>query len=198
MMHRIFKTLKHCRPGSRIYNYGYIASKSAGQQASSGIRHGAFGAHLLAAALVYNIFQEDDQDTVSSAIKCHGFHGHNEDEELRRRLAKLENQVEKLASVLKTQHNVQQTTGQGEAIFSWDKRFIVMSGLICQWGHLAIMDAKFRGILMADWAMDFRATIPYLICIVGSICAVFAFTFYEIHSLSKKYDTGVAMVVKED
>ena len=49
-----------------------------------------------------------------------------------------------------------------------------------------------------DWAMDFRATIPYLICIVGSICAVFAFTFYEIHSLSKKYDTGVAMVVKED
>ena len=39
-----------------------------------------------------------------------------------RRLAKLENQVEKLASVLKTQHNVKQTTGQGEAIFSWDKR----------------------------------------------------------------------------
>ena len=75
-----------------------------------------------AAALVYNIFQEDNQDTVSSAIKCHGFHAHNEDEELRRRLAKLENQVEKLASVLKTQHNVQQTTGQGEAIFSWDKK----------------------------------------------------------------------------
>ena len=77
-------------------------------------------------------------------------------------------------------------------------RFIVMSGLICQWGHLAIMDAKFRGILMADWAMDFRAIIPYLVCIVSSICAVFAFTLYEIHSLSKKYDTGVAMVVKED
>ena len=122
MMHRIFKTLKHCRPGSRLHNYGYIASKSTGEQASSRIRHGGLGTPLFAAALLYNIFQEDNQDTVSSALKCHGFHAHNEDEELRRRLAKLENQVEKLASVLKTQHNVQQTTGQGEAIFSWDKR----------------------------------------------------------------------------
>ena len=45
-------------------------------------------------------------------------------------------------------------------------RFIVLCGLICQWGHLALMHAKFKGILMANWAMDFRATIPYIVGIV--------------------------------
>ena len=122
MMHRIFKTLKHCRPGSRLHKCGYFTSRSAREQASSRIHHGGLGTPLLAAALLYNIFQEDNQDAVSSTVKCHGFHANNEDDELRQRLAKLENQVEKLASVLLTQHNVQQTTGQGEAIFSWDKR----------------------------------------------------------------------------
>ena len=76
-------------------------------------------------------------------------------------------------------------------------RFIVLSGLICQWGHIAIMDAKFKGILMANWAMDFRATIPYLACICIGIVSVFIFTLYEINELSKKYDTGVAMVISE-
>ena len=86
-----------------------------------GIRHGAFGAPCLRLLWSTTFFRK-----ITKILYHHDqvpwIYGHNEDEELRRRLAKLENQVEKLASVLKTQHNVKQTTGQGEAIFSWDKR----------------------------------------------------------------------------
>ena len=77
-------------------------------------------------------------------------------------------------------------------------RFIVVCGIICQWGHMALMQAKFQGILMADWAMDFRATLPYIASVVVAIISVFAYTLYDIDSLSKKYDTGVAMVLSEE
>ena len=77
-------------------------------------------------------------------------------------------------------------------------RFIVLCGLICQWGHLALMHAKFKGILMANWAMDFRATIPYIVGIVIGIITVFSYTLYDITSISNEYDTGVAMVVVDN
>ena len=48
---------------------------------------------------------------------------------------------------------------------------------------------------MADWEMDFRATIPYLICIWQHMCR---YLHLMVFRLSEKYDTGVAMVVKED
>ena len=58
----------------------------------------------------------------SDAAACHGHHNHGgSSDSATSRIEKLERQVASLTDLLKEQFNVSMTTGQGKAVFSWDR-----------------------------------------------------------------------------
>ena len=57
----------------------------------------------------------------SDAAECHGNHSHGGSDSSSSRIERLEQQVAKLTELLKEQFNVSMTSGQGKAVFSWDR-----------------------------------------------------------------------------
>eukprot|EP00943_MAST-04B_sp_MAST-4B-sp1_P009419 g9419.t1 len=111
-MQRIITSLGIYKRYVRPTGPRYLSSRR--EQTNFRPSSGKIGTSLFAGALLYSLFQGD-------SAECHGYGDDHGSDKLRVRLEKLEKQVEKLTSVLEDQHDVKQTSGQGKAIFSWDK-----------------------------------------------------------------------------
>jgi hypothetical protein len=57
----------------------------------------------------------------SDPTACHGHHSHGGSDSATSRIERLEQQVANLTDLLKEQFNVSMTSGQGKAVFSWDR-----------------------------------------------------------------------------